>query len=85
VCVVIQTTTMKANIAYLEIWSLNVKLTMRVCGVCDREKRGREGVKGRYESGNHDAAVMEELIIRIESSARKWNYHEQENKNRPRA
>lgn len=30
------------------------------------------------KSGNHDAAVIEELIIRIESSGR--NYHEWEKK-----
>jgi hypothetical protein len=37
--------------------------------------RGMKGVEGaNMKSGNHDAAVIEELIIRIESSGR--NYHE---------
>lgn len=48
-----------------------------------REKRGRERMESLVEganmkSGNHDAAVIEELIIRIESSGR--NYHEWEKK-----
>jgi hypothetical protein len=58
---------------------------MRVYVVCGRENVGGRGLKDHMKSGIRDAAVIEELIIGIESLARKWNYHRQENKNKPTA